>query len=746
MSYCFFEPVISFACFLLISFCLMYLGGYSGWWNPFLFAIVGAVIILLGSFKRIIWRKNWIFIFCLCVFAGWIFVSFILHFAALSYLRPLSYITVQNHTASWGIRTLCQITQVYLFFPLLLLVAVIFFQPDSDRSHYLCWLSVLFIPSLLLGLYQGIVVDLKSQISGLSFDQSAFGLLLYLLWPLAFLGFISARQYWIKIVFFLLSVLMLWALLMRSQLTSSIGLLLFWVLIPMIWIWAKPFSSGISRIRFLGATYGFLFICLVATGWSVILMPNEDAPFLIKNFQKHCQSLEGGMAGFLDSVEHGRLGLGQTGIWATTEAPLGGWGPGGFYRQMNNLNYKHGEELRSVHNTANMYLQMSSELGIPGLLLFVFIHMFPLWMVVSVRKSLPQGKRLPVAIVWVCVAIMMVLYMAGPHIMSSDVNWVMVAMLGFLTGTGLKAGYKSGKWLSRFVLLACGVMTPLFIFGAYQNSFGDKGYKAIQASKELPISKEYGFYYPFENWNGKKMVWIGKKALAKYKVESNIFGFQIFAPEYTTETSSGLEVIIHVNGELLDKLHFFEGGARFLYYYFPFGDQKTMTLFTEVSAVFNPKAIGLNNDDRDLGIAFSPLQFLRLMPPEGIGFYDPEICEGDLPMGWDKDKEFTFRWTKKRASLLFPAFTKRNDLNLFVLAMHPDLDRQPVNLTIKVAGKIIKILQLTESTWQKLVLPVEGEAGNKVLTFEVDRTWNPKLKGISSDSRDLGIAVAGLPF
>ena len=34
--------------------------------------------------------------------------------------------------------------------------------------------------------------------------------------------------------------------------------------------------------------------------------------------------------------------------------------------------------------------------------------------------------------------------------------------------------------------------------------------------------------------------------------------------------------------------------------------------------------------------------------------------------------------------------------------------------------------------------------GSKVLTFQVSRTWNPKLAGISEDSRDLGVAVAVL--
>jgi hypothetical protein len=30
----------------------------------------------------------------------------------------------------------------------------------------------------------------------------------------------------------------------------------------------------------------------------------------------------------------------------------------------------------------------------------------------------------------------------------------------------------------------------------------------------------------------------------------------------------------------------------------------------------------------------------------------------------------------------------------------------------------------------------------KILTFQVNRTWNPKVAGVSEDGRDLGVAIA----
>jgi hypothetical protein len=43
-----------------------------------------------------------------------------------------------------------------------------------------------------------------------------------------------------------------------------------------------------------------------------------------------------------------------------------------------------------------------------------------------------------------------------------------------------------------------------------------------------------------------------------------------------------------------------------------------------------------------------------------------------------------------------------------------------------------------------VVLKSEELTSTEVLTYQVSRTWNRKLAGISEDSRDLGVAVAVL--
>ena len=65
-------------------------------------------------------------------------------------------------------------------------------------------------------------------------------------------------------------------------------------------------------------------------------------------------------------------------------------------------------------------------------------------------------------------------------------------------------------------------------------------------------------------------------------------------------------------------------------------------------------------------------------------------------------------------------------------------------MTVKINGdnKIIKEELCNNTAWKKVLITPEELKGSTSITFEVSRTWNPKLSNVSNDTRDLGIAVA----
>ena len=86
-----------------------------------------------------------------------------------------------------------------------------------------------------------------------------------------------------------------------------------------------------------------------------------------------------------------------------------------------------------------------------------------------------------------------------------------------------------------------------------------------------------------------------------------------------------------------------------------------------------------------------------------------------------------------------------------LLAANPDILIHPVRVKILISPDlatkpiVLRDLLLKESRWEKIVLtPPIAIRGPALLLFEVDRTWNPMKLGVSSDSRNLGLAIGKL--
>jgi hypothetical protein len=163
---------------------------------------------------------------------------------------------------------------------------------------------------------------------------------------------------------------------------------------------------------------------------------------------------------------------------------------------------------------------------------------------------------------------------------------------------------------------------------------------------------------------------------------------------------------------------------------------------TEVARTFSPRRYFVNSDNRQLGVALSLRRDIATLPAEGIGFYQTETATESPFSEWPKDKPFQFRWTGGQASIPVTKSMLKDGFNAFVCAHHPDIMRK--NVTLKIFGneKYLMTKNFNSSDWQRVIIPSGMLTGVNVLTFQVDRTWNPKLAAKSLDDRDLGIALA----
>lgn len=105
-----------------------------------------------------------------------------------------------------------------------------------------------------------------------------------------------------------------------------------------------------------------------------------------------------------------------------------------------------------------------------------------------------------------------------------------------------------------------------------------------------------------------------------------------------------------------------------------------------------------------------------------------------------------FRWSSRYAGT--PCGIDGADIELWLLASHPDIQARPVRAKILLSPDlaikpiVLRDLLLKENRWEKIVLtPLTPVHSSALLFFEVDRTWNPMKLGVSPDSRNLGLAI-----
>ena len=258
-----------------------------------------------------------------------------------------------------------------------------------------------------------------------------------------------------------------------------------------------------------------------------------------------------------------------------------------------------------------------------------------------------------------------------------------------------------------------------------------------------PYPFEYGLYN-WEEWGEKndkrKMRWTWKSSCLRTTAEADILGFRVFAAPYNID-ENGLELKIFIDDALADRVHFVESGHKLFYYYFPGMSGRNINLRTKVSRTFNPSKLGINQDTRDLGVAVSPVTFLRIMPTDGVGFYDWELWGEGKSSGMPDDLPPRFRWTGMQASINVQREFKEGG-TLFLSCAHPDIDEDQVLVEIMSDGDLIRRETFTDNRWKKIAIKTEEVEGSKALTLRVSRTWNPRLEGVSNDSRELGVAVA----
>lgn len=328
----------------------------------------------------------------------------------------------------------------------------------------------------------------------------------------------------------------------------------------------------------------------------------------------------------------------------------------------------------------------------------------------------------------------------GRIITSKKMAWIVCAMCMFVIFMGYnrltlvnrnmtKSYNKGGKFLNPTWEEA----TILFMASKFEHKWFADDYKSIyyyhndypgdhRISREVYTGHIYG-YYGEEDWSEGKVRWMGKRSLREIEVKSSVLNINLFCGHPDVQKMP-VRADLWIDNNYVGGVTFIRNGWKDVNIHLSPEKGKKVKLKIEVNRTFNPHKWGINNDRRDLGLASLEL------PEDRIGFYDWET--------WNN--QFRFRWTKKRASMHLEA---RSDMfEIPILALHPDIKKNPVTVKIYWDDLLLEEVTFNQNRWIKVKLNLqEVSKGNGIITFDVSRTWNPKIFKVSEDNRDLGVAV-----
>jgi O-antigen ligase len=677
----------------------------------------------------------------------WVVISAAMHYWAFNSLELEAYLSVPNVTAMrndkyWAMWTLYHTAKFYLFFPLLFLISMVIFRSSESGWNKLTWIPLIFIPCILVALYQSYVdVNFLNNrpssspnadwLGGLGTDMGTFRSSLMLISPLCVFTVIIAQSWWKKISYVFLAAVILWLVLLSQGRAVIIVMLLFATAVPMIGAWVHGFRSDKGR-RYLYVGLVWLLVLMLLMGiafskfgGSMSILFGERVRVTFANILK----------GDLIEAAPEKIELLRQAWRLIRLSPIAGWGPGGFLRNVDRIRFVNSDPFVLVDWVPNQYLEWTADIGLLGASVTLFLYVMPLWMILRIRKKVQmREERWAVGIIFATLVILFLIFFnIGTLTLSLEGLWIFVVYLGFLISVALKYGYtlypiKGWGWGIGALLL-----TTVFFAGVYETTFGSRGYRAI--SQEVLL-------YPDSQGQsraGEKATDAIKTSIASVQASSNIFSIKVSTAALNNRLLEGLRLKIFMNDELIDDRYFFKRIENTLYYYVPSIENRDVEIKTEIHQVFKP----YRSDDSNIEMTVSPPSFIKAFPEESIGFYEwgKSMVGRRFPPGLPSEPViFNSRWTGMRATFnITDSFRKKSVI--YASSRHPHLNLQPVTVDIIGDKGFIQREWFWNNRWKKIQLMPDQLKQINTLTLKVNRTWNPKLSGVSDDSRDFGVAV-----
>ena len=783
---CFFPRFLNWILFLFALTFPLYGGhSYSAYSHVFEFILstLTLVLIILNFKTGKLNNRKFSLVGLLSLY---IFISFV-----SLLLLPISFL-VQS-IALWGLRDFSRAVFVSvpdsIFYPLAGVNRLVLFftfvyqlsrRPDGNKSFYLLFLGILFsaVMAASIGfLDQYHFINLNwyrdklavNRLQSFFLNPGWYAEFISVAIPFILLGFVRKTNniVWIG---FLLLVLILFeiSILLTGSRTG-------WVVYPLIlcicWLFFyisrktkdSEFKTNWKEIFSVVAKVAVSVPITIIISFVLIFQVFENPRFLSniiskqdqvtssnsltsKSDVKNTQYIKQRMALSQLTSPSTRGGILRDSFHLMTEAPLFGLGYESYgwhasiLGQIPDSEFSKNRRIKSEFDTPhNIFAQIVISNGIVGLILWLSILGYMVLLCISQFRE--KGDYL---------AICVILSVISFHVygLAQSMQYIPVIWFLFFLNAGycmtledisppvrLKKFLRGWQiFLVSLVVVGCGV----YLFNHSSRPLAEKYKLWIYAQDQS--RDQYPGFYPLEHWSQGDFRWTGKRAVMRFS-KSGLVEFKIYCGHPGIDKRP-VNLSVSLNNKVIDHITFTENRFITKQYYIPISESGENELQIKVSPAFSPLKSGMNEDPRKLGVAIGDIHFMNQKLNEGIGLYDFEPWNGDHITDWPKDISQQFRWSTDHALLKINQKHVETGISLYLLALHPDIQTKgKVRVKIRAEDKILFDLEVGNQ-WQTVFLSPELLAGAEVLSFSVNRTWNPFEYKVSEDRRDLGVGIA----
>jgi hypothetical protein len=519
----------------------------------------------------------------------------------------------------------------YLFFPLILLVMVRIVR-ELSLTTVIRVVSVIFLFSVAVLYYQRFAdATFMSRYRwgtnphmGLATDPNAYQMSALLAVPFLLVGgFVDKRIAW-KGIHTFGACLAAWGLIWSAGRTATVGFGLLLALVPVI--------VGIVRSDFSHRVWLLLVACSVVIFNVELLLLRYFADAIAVSsilgtrfLETWTQFVQGGFEGlFAKGVEAQGRGILLTIAWPLLlAAPLGGWGPGGYYREFSNQYFVESREIRPAFDSVtNHYLMVPIDFGLPILLIYLVLMFVPLVVGVLALRRLHTMRSRSVVVTLLATQLVFLLGINTiPPAYFPDLIWLWTLQLGLLLVIGERVGVSIEGMLphgrQRTVALgfACGLVAVSAI-GAYPVTFGDRGYQARLDFEGSPLRYERNCY-GIEQDDHNRWQWCGRNA--RLKLPLPVEGHDELALSLSASNPDLLNTPLTVRyggfkGPIRElvlsnrqpvQIHVPLDASNLVVMQRPDGkgNERFVVLSLDVSRTWVPKQWGVSEDPRELGVS-----------------------------------------------------------------------------------------------------------------------------------------------